>query len=193
MHYMAIALGIIIGYLFKGRLNNLINCNLSKIYLVFIGFTIDVIMHLLLIKNVIQVSVFTYIAHIIMYAILFTFVFFNRKNKFIILMGFGYLLNALIIFSNGGVMPVSEHAIIAAKLPHNVQSEGLYVLASEKTKLKILGDNFTNILFGNIVFSLGDSIGALGLFLFLIFGMQDDKTGLLLKFKNNMLKPKADR
>ena len=69
-----------------------------------------------------------------MYVLLAAFIYFNRKNKYIVLMGLGFLLNAIPIFLNGGAMPVSAKAAETAGLTLNMSKEGLYTLINENTR-----------------------------------------------------------
>ena len=61
-------------------------------------------------KGLFNIGKFTYLLNSIMYILLAVFIYFNRKNKYIVLMGVGFLLNAIPIFLNGGAMPVSAKA-----------------------------------------------------------------------------------
>lgn len=172
MFKYAIILAVILGYIFKGNLRNLGSCNVSGIYLVFVGFSIEAILHYLVVYGLLQIGIITYFFNFLMYILLFTFIYLNRTNMFLLIMGFGFLLNAIVIFANGGVMPVGHSAIVAASLSENVISEGLYGIIGSGTKLWFLGDIIASRILGNLVFSLGDLIATIGLMIFIITEMR---------------------
>ena len=107
-----------------------------------------------------------------MYTLLVIFIYFNRKNKYIVLMGLGFLLNAIPIFLNGGAMPVSAKAAETAGLTLNMSKEGLYTLINENTRVWFLGDIIPLTFLRNFAISIGDIIAVLGLMLFIITGMK---------------------
>jgi hypothetical protein len=100
------------------------------------------------------------------------FIYFNRKDKYIVLMGLGFLLNAIAIFLNGGAMPVSAKAATAAGLTLDISKEGLYTLINENTRVWFLGDVIPKTFLRNFAISIGDIIAVLGLMLFVITGMK---------------------
>jgi len=107
-----------------------------------------------------------------MYILLVIFVYFNRKNKYIVLMGVGFLINAIPIFLNGGAMPVSTKAAETAGLTLNISKEGLYTLINGDTRLWFLGDIIPLTVLRHFAISIGDIITAVGLMLFIITGMR---------------------
>lgn len=163
---------VIIGYILKGNIKNLENVDVKGVYLVFISFFIEFFIIICIRKGIFNIGIFTYILDFIMYTLLAMFIYFNRKDKYIVLMGLGFLLNAIAIFSNGGVMPVSAKAATAAGVTLDISKEGLYTLINENTRVWFLGDVIPKTFLRNFAISIGDIIAVLGLMLFVITGMK---------------------
>ena len=177
MFIQALILGVILGYLLKGRLKNLEYVKIRGVYIVILPFLFQSIMNLLIRLGYIHPSVITLIIDILLYLLLLYFTFLNRKNPFILIMGLGFLLNGIVISINGGNMPVSYRSSLMAGLPNYARIEdiGLYKLIDGETKLWFLSDIFPLKLGIKYVFSIGDVFIALGLILFTISGMKKSK------------------
>lgn len=163
---------LIIGYLLKGKIKNLENIDIKRTYLVFIAFFIEFFIIIVIRKGFFNIGIFTYVLDFVMYILLAAFVYFNRRNKYILLMGLGFFLNAIPIFLNGGAMPVSAKAAQTAGLTLNISSEGLYSLINGNTRLWILGDIIPLTFLRHFAISIGDIIAVVGLMLFIITGMK---------------------
>ena len=163
---------VIIGYMLKGNIKNLENVEIKAVYIVFIAFFIEFFIVISIRKGLFDIGIFTYILDFIMYSLLAIFTYFNRKNKYIVLMATGFLLNAVPIFLNGGAMPVSPKAAETAGLTLNISKEGLYTLINENTRLWFLGDIIPLTFLRNFAISIGDIVAAVGLMLFIITGMK---------------------
>lgn len=163
---------VIIGYILKGNIKNLENVEIKAVHLVFIAFFIEFFIVISIRKSFFDIGIFTYILDFIMYSLLAIFTYFNRKNKYIVLMALGFLLNAIPIFLNGGAMPVSAKAAETAGLTLNISKEGLYTLINENTRLWFLGDIIPLTFLRNFAISIGDIVAAVGLMLFIITGMK---------------------
>lgn len=172
MFIEALIFALIIGYMLKGRIKNLENVDIKHTYLVFVSFFIEFFIVISIRKGFFDIGIFTYILDAIMYILLVTFIYFNRKNKYILLMGLGFLLNAIPIFLNGGAMPVSAKAAETAGLTLNMSKEGLYTLINENTRIWFLGDIIPLTFLRHFAISIGDIIAVLGLMLFVITGMK---------------------
>ncbi|KRQ87788.1 hypothetical protein ABG79_00593 [Caloramator mitchellensis] len=173
----SVILGIIIGYLLKGDLRNMDVSNLKGIYIAFASFLVEVILFTLVRKGILERGLITIIIYSIQYLLLFIFVYLNRKNFAILILGLGFLLNAIAIFSNGGAMPVNPNAIVEAGLAPsidqiNASSEGLYIVADETTKLAIFGDFIPIKYVLHYVISIGDILIYLGILLYIIKEMK---------------------
>lgn len=172
MFIEGLILAVIIGYILKGNIKNLENVDIKAVYLVFISFSVEFIIIIGIRKGLFNIGIFTYILDFIMYTLLAMFVYFNRKDKYIVLMGLGFFLNAIPIFLNGGAMPVSTKAATAAGLSLNMSKEGLYTLINENTRVWFLGDIIPLTFLRNFAISIGDILALLGLMLFIITGMR---------------------
>lgn len=122
--------------------------------------------------------VYAFYALIISYLLLFAVVWFNRKNRFIQIMGVGIALNFLVILLNGG-MPVPL-TLVQKFCPQGYEYVGnvqglLHIPMVESTRLKFLGDliPFPALLprpcFALV--SLGDVFLSVGVFLLIQRGM----------------------
>lgn len=172
MFIEAIIFAIIIGYIFKGKIKNLENVQIKNLSLIFIAFSIELITIVCVRNNILSAGKITFFMDITMYMIIFIFVFINKKNTYILLMGIGFILNAIPIFLNGGAMPVSAYAAKTAGLTLDVRSQGLYLLIDQSTRAALLGDIIPLTFLRHFAISIGDIIAAFGLMLFIITGMK---------------------
>lgn len=171
MFIEVLILSIIIGYIFRGSLKNLNPESIKGIYIVIVAFLIEAAMIFLIGKNLLISGTVTYYFNLLMYIMIFIFIFLNRKNPWIVIMGVGFLLNAVPIFLNGGAMPVDVKAAIVAGFPKDISKEGLYVFSNSTTKAVILSDIIPLTFLRHFVISIGDIIAAIGMSLFIITGM----------------------
>jgi hypothetical protein len=173
MFLYSIVLAILLGFIFKGKLKDLGNIKLSSLYLVIIGYALDEIMHLMVKYGHLKIGIGTYITDMLMYVILFVFIYLNKKDFSILILGLGFFLNAVVIFTNGGAMPVSSNAMSYVSTTHiNPATQGLYKLLTSDTKFAFLGDIISIKLLGHMVFSIGDIILSIGIMLLIIKGMR---------------------
>jgi len=179
MFLYGIILALIIGFVLKGNLKNLGNIELKGLYLVVIGFGMDAIMHFSAVYGVLKLSYLTYIFDLVMYILLAIFIYLNKKNVFVLIIGFGFLLNAIAIFSNGGAMPVSHSAMVKVAITDSTSSVGLYKLADSSTRFYFLCDIMSSKLLGKTVISIGDIISDIGIMALIITGMRGRKQSKL--------------
>lgn len=163
---------LIIGYILKGKIRNLENVDIKGVFLVFISFFIEFFIIIGIRKGIFNIGIFTYMLDLIMYTLLTIFIYLNRKDKYIVLMGIGFFLNAIAIFLNGGAMPVSAKAAEIAGITLDISNEGLYTLINENTRVWFLGDVIPKTFLRNFAISIGDILAMLGLMLFVITGMK---------------------
>lgn len=140
MFAVSIIIAIIIGFLFKGNLKNLINIKYRGITLVLIGFLLEVIMKILLAKEIIYIGNTTYIINIVMYTLIMVFILCNREDRFILTVGVGFLLNIIVIFANGCTMPVGQRATEILNFTGDLSKMGLYSMVNSKTSFVYLAD-----------------------------------------------------
>lgn len=172
MFIQGIIVAIIIGYALKGRLKNFERVDLKGLYLVAIAFMLEFLVIILIRKSIINQGIITYLVDLSMYIILFYFVYLNKKDPFILMIGLGSLLNAVPIFLNGGSMPVSHEAAVKVGLIMDITKEGLYNVINGNTRFWFLSDIIPYKIISNLVISIGDIIIAFGLMLFVITGMK---------------------
>src|SRR5690606_18767158 len=103
----AILLGLIIGWLRRGKVSHLAALNLAWWHLILLGLAIKLA---LMIDFNLGRSLLAPAApylHAISYIPLLVFVYLNRRRRGMILMGLGLLLNLIVIAANRGFMPVN--------------------------------------------------------------------------------------
>lgn len=169
---------IIIGYLLKGSVKNIQTKNFNNLWLVYISFFIEALIIFFIRNNYLLRGRISYTFNFIMYILLLMFVIKNIHNKWIVLIGIGFLLNAIVIFLNDGAMPVSGNAVVLAGLAPSleavkVSNEGLYTLIDKTTRLWFLGDIIPKPFLRPAVVSIGDFISAVGLIFLIITNMKN--------------------
>jgi hypothetical protein len=119
-----------------------------------------------------------------MYGLLIVFIFINKSNKFIIIIGVGFILNAIAIFSNGGAMPVGVNAAKLMGSADNVNLDGLYILVSSSTRFSFLGDIIYIRYPRPYAISIGDIVMAVGVMLYIVTEMKRKRTLKILTVQN---------
>lgn len=156
-----IALSVAVGYVRGGRLKHYLDRPLSCVYLPVAAFALEAAIPLAGEKLLAPVV-------ILEYALLFAFVFVNRRVPAIWLVAAGVALNALVIFANGFRMPVTPVVYDPAfeRFVERVRSGELieYVLVGWDAPLWFLGDTIPipRIIPG--IASVGDFALAGGMF-----------------------------
>jgi len=172
MFVEAAIFAIIIGYLLKGKLKNIETEKIKGIEFVICAFLIKIILIACIQKGLLKIGMVTYLIYIVQYILILVFTFLNRRNPLLVVIGVGILLNALVIFSNSGTMPVSMKAVQAYGIKINVSSKGMYSALDSSTRLAFLGDIFPAKLIIHFIFSIGDVVTAIGMMLYIILGMK---------------------
>lgn len=173
MFAISLVIAIIIGYVLKGRIGNLAYLRLKYVWLIIIGFLLERGINYLLSKQIWKLGALTYGLDLLMYVFIFGFVILNKQSREIIVMGVGFLLNAIVIFANGGAMPVGNKALEWLGYVGDLAEKGLYQVMNESTRFKLLAD-IMPIRLEKIAFiiSLGDIVLCLGLMILIIKGMR---------------------
>lgn len=140
MFAVSIVIAIIIGYLFNGKLQNITDFNYRGVWFIILGFLLEVAMKILLAKDILQIGSITFIINIIMYALIMTFIFLNIKDKFILTIGVGFILNIIVIFANKCTMPVGVRAAEILNFSGEINKLGLYSMVTNKTSFVFLAD-----------------------------------------------------
>jgi hypothetical protein len=172
---------MLVGYILRGSLKNIDPSKIKSTYLVFIAFLIETIIVMSIRYGYLVRGSLTYIINLMMYITLFIFIFKNRYNKWMLLMGGGFLLNAIVIFLNGGSMPVSSIAVNHLGMIQSIPSEGLYVAVDANTKLSFLSDIIPIRYPRKYVISIGDIVEAISIAAFIITEMKSKK------YKSNLI------
>lgn len=176
----AVVIGIIAGYLSGGRLKYIIQRPLKHVWLAVSGFLVQIIIFsdipAFQLENP-ALAVFYGIS----YLLIFAFVIVNRKVPGIILIGTGMVLNAIVIFANGGHMPTSlenfektgiEQSEVETLRQGSTTNNSQVI--TDDTILPWLGDIFyipSWMPFSN-VFSIGDVLIAAGVCMYFILCMK---------------------
>jgi len=164
MLLQGVILSIIIGYIRGGKLRLFENITIKLWYFISVAFLIQTIA--LRVPNI-NDTIF-YVLHILSYVIIIYVCLINRKILSILIMGFGTLLNMIVIGFNAGRMPVKVPDYIIEPL-----FDRGHTLMNELTKASILGDIFLIDfpLIGGGVFSIGDVFLVVGAFVFIQYVM----------------------
>lgn len=179
----AVVLGIIIGYAAKGSIKNFALRPLYWKLLALLSFTVQLIIFSNLTFIEAMPTTLKVILHYFSYLCLLTFIIRNIKNFGLNIAGFGIFLNSLVISLNGGHMPTLPQNLKNTSVGQSAdlinQGEAIHnsVKMTNETLLPWLGDIFylpSWIPFSN-VFSIGDIIIAVGIFIYIVFNMHPVK------------------
>lgn len=194
----AFAFALLWGMLRGASLRRLQFLNLRLYGLVLIAFTLQAILIFLPVWNSYGSSA-RLGAMLISYAMLGGFVWANRQLPGVWLLGLGLLANGLVIFANGGFMPVTFEALRAAGMSRLVtgSAPGTIVMGSkdvllpyEATRLSFLSDIFVLPPPFPItgVFSVGDILIAVGIFFLVTFALGTNRNAVLPNFSGDARK-----
>lgn len=173
LYILAMCLGLVTGLLLKGKISNLADIKISKVWLVLLAFAIQTFARIMGARGSRLAIDNTFIIQLIVFFMLAAGFWFNRQYAGMLISGTGYLMNALVIMVNGGKMPVSADVIAKTKISHfaDVIKSGAdikHVIMNESTKLGFLADKIRVPGFlGTMmqVVSIGDIIIILGIFI----------------------------
>lgn len=140
MFTVSIIIAMMIGFLAKGSLCNLKYVRIKGIIFIFASFAVELVAKTLLKLNMIELGRISFILHLMTYILIFIMIFKNKQNLGMKFIGVGTLLNAIVIFSNGGIMPIGTNALNTLGVSLTSDIGGMYRIASEATYLLYLGD-----------------------------------------------------
>ena len=175
----AVVIGVVLGYVLRGRISNLSGLPLRSSWLVGLAILIQLAIFPLFSSR----ALFPYATtelHVASYALLFLFFIINYRVWALLVIAAGSTFNLLVITMNGGRMPSSSHALTCAGQPEiarKLAAEGAWgnvVLMSDKTRLNFLGDLLylpKGVPLAT-AFSIGDLTIAIGLVILIIWGMR---------------------
>lgn len=176
MFGIAIISAIGIGYLLKGHLSNLRAIQIKGVWLIGVAFGVELLAKMLLHYQVLSFGPVTYGLHFLTYLLLGVVVYLNKEQRALVVMGIGFLLNGLVIFSNGGIMPVGVEALNVLGMDLNSPLPGLYTVMNDLTHFEVLADIITvHFIKFALIISLGDIILCLGMMALIIENMLEKK------------------
>jgi len=187
LYILAIVLGIALGIAAGGKISNLLDFRLEKVWLILLAFCIQISSQILSYRGLNFFSRNIFIIQSIVFIMLFAAMWFNRSYAGVLVVGAGCLLNAVVMILNGGKMPVSPEVLETINIPGAVEiiEKGLdvrHTLINETTKLPFLADIIhppSVLSYMMQVVSIGDLVVVLGI---MILTFEAVKGQRLVKF-----------
>ena len=186
MMYELFLYSLLLGLVFGGSLKKLWNIELQGFPLIMISVISLALTNWMrrstLLSEMISlpmIKTITAAIYFLAFFILLIFVWVNRKEKTLLLVGFGIMLNMIVIFSNGGNMPVEPVLAQSMGLLDKVsylEAHGFYTLVNSSTRFYYLADVIRNPLLTPYIVSLGDFFISGGLFIFVFKKMRQPQT-----------------
>lgn len=185
MMYELLLYSLILGLVFGGSLKNLWDIDLKGFSFIMIS-VISLALtnwmrrsaYLQTILSQSAIEQITAVIYFLAFFVLLLFVWINRKEKALLLVGIGIALNMIVIFSNGAKMPVEPALAQAFGLLDKVsylETNGFYTLANSSTRFYYLADVIENPFLTHYIVSLGDFLISGGLFIFVLQKMRQPK------------------
>ncbi|KUO74810.1 MAG: hypothetical protein APF77_11150 [Clostridia bacterium BRH_c25] len=170
----SVGTSIVVGKLRGGSLSNIKDASLEKWYFFVSGFLVEFAAVYMASKGAAFFRENILFIHGLSYMLLFIGIYFNRSILAFRIVFIGVFLNFIVIMANGGQMPVSGEAMEAIGLIDNMLDirDGkiiTHTLINNHTAFRYLGDIF---VFAKPyprpkIFSIGDVIMALGIFIYI--------------------------
>ncbi|ADD01817.1 conserved hypothetical protein [Thermoanaerobacter mathranii subsp. mathranii str. A3] len=171
MIFDSLGVSLIYGTLKKGKISGIADIEIKKPSLFIAAFVLEFGMLNFSNKFYGVIKYQSYI-HFFVYLLLFIGLWYNRNNKYFRIISVGVFLNFIVIFANGGRMPVSIDALKAAGLNNlilQLQANRIatHQVLKSSTRLKFLADVLVLPKPYPLpkAFSIGDFIMATGTFL----------------------------
>jgi len=188
IYIVSLVAGLIVGKFTGGRISNLLNIRLKCIGIILTAFLLQIVLRFIYINYLVfDNSLALVLANLAIYILLGTGFWLNRHYIGMCIIGFGMLLNSLVILHNGGKMPVDIRLmegyvpVEAIDLLRSGRDPAHSVITDE-TLLAFLADIIRLPAFlktFNLVVSIGDLLIAFGIFM-LFFELM--RGGFNLKF-----------
>ncbi len=184
LYLIVIVLGAVLGMLAKGRISNVLELKIEKLWLLLIAVFIQIAIRGLALKGLVDAAKYSLITQGISFFLLLIVLWYNKRLLGVLVIGLGSLANMLVMMLNGGLMPISGQLLKeyetfswGMELLNN-GSDGRHILINEGTKLTILSDiikmpPFLGWLMP--IVSIGDLIIAVGIFLLVFFAVKGSK------------------
>lgn len=181
MIFDALGFALIYGLLTKSDFYGIANIVIKKPIFFILGFGAE--FGMLYLANIFPIiMIYRAYIHFFDYLMLFIGLWYNRDNKYMRVIGIGVLLNFIVIFVNGGRMPVSLNALKTAGLsnliPQLVSNRvATHQVLTSETKLKFLADVLMLPRPYPLpkTFSIGDLFIASGIFAMVVNAMKKSK------------------
>ncbi|MCX7708600.1 MAG: DUF5317 domain-containing protein [Clostridia bacterium] len=189
VYLAAIAAGLLIGLLFRGKPSNLLSFKLKKTWILLLAFVLQSSSQILAVRGFDFAIRYSLLLNSIVFCMLLTVIWSNKQYLGILTVGLGCLLNALVMTLNGGKMPVSEELLLREQMfdileIYRIGGDGKHILATDSTQLAFLGDMID--IPGKLGYiakfiSIGDVFVIMGLCILVIEIMIDRKFNVLSK------------
>lgn len=174
LYIMAILLGIVVGIIFKGRISNILNLEFEKAWIIIIAFLIQAAAQFLSFRGFTIINGYILIIQGLVIILLLTGFWYNRKYLGIVIISLGFILNALVMMTNGGKMPVSYEILKSFDQQGMIDllaagRDSKHVVIDESTRLSFLSDViYIPYIFGYMMrlASIGDLVIVAGVFIF---------------------------
>ncbi|HHV99420.1 MAG TPA: DUF5317 domain-containing protein [Clostridiaceae bacterium] len=191
LYILTVCLGIIIGLIMKGRISNLAEIKIKKVWLIILAFLIQAVARIIGAKGIQMPAESAIVIQLAVFLLMAACFWFNRYYSGMVFIGIGYLMNTVVMAANGGRMPVSEKVLAATSISHFIDNiktgkDIKHVIMNSGTKMKFLADIIPIPGFlGSMmqVVSIGDLVILVGIFILTvelvtgrkIFGTNDRK------------------
>lgn len=166
-----VILSLIIGLLRGGKLSRLADFSFKGVWLIFLGFALDVLVAVLGVRGVPWISTAAGPLMILSYILIIWALLLNRRRWDVAMILAGTVLNFAVIAANGGRMPADVSLMKAIGMDRELAMfeagrTVAYVAVSESTPLAFLADvlPFSIPYFRPRLFSVGDVLISLGAF-----------------------------
>lgn len=170
----SVGTSVVVGKLRGGSFSNMKEANLEKWYFFVSGFFVEFTAVYMAEKGFGFFRDNILLIHFLSYMLLFIGLYFNRSAPGFKVVSAGIFLNFLVIMANGGQMPVSGEAMVGIGLVDNMIAirDGhviTHTLMNSETVLRYLADIFVlpKPYPRPKIFSIGDVLMALGIFLYI--------------------------
>ena len=172
-YLLAMILGILTGLVAGGRIHNILNFRLRRVWLIVLAFLILAVSQAMSARGLKVASDNVFIVHAIVFCMLLVGFYFNRNYRGMLAIGAGCALNSIVIMLNRGRMPVSLEVLEAARLTEAAEmvKSGLdlrHAVMDAGTRLPFLADVICLPPFWGFmmrIVSIGDLIVVAGLFI----------------------------
>lgn len=167
----SLLLSMVIGKIRGGQINRIANLKIKKWYLFIAAFILQYLLSFGYTKSIGVIQKYHFYFHLTSYILLFIGFAFNMKNLWLNVISLGVLLNAVVIFLNGGKMPVSLEAIRLTEMSHAIAP----LVNNQVARHQALSTNMTAWYLGDMipiippypftkVISIGDLVMSIGVF-----------------------------